>query len=208
MRILDFPHALEHLGAVAQAVFGPGTDAASAWLGDQASALRHGRERAVLAELTTQAATPGQDAETHQLLDRTHAYLASRRAQIRYQAFAAAGYPIGSGCVESANKLVVETRLKGAGMHWARANVNPMLALRTLIANDRWAEAWPTVWDQLRQPVQQPVAPLPRAATSPPTAAVVPVATGVRVAPRLKTIVDGKPTADHPWRQSSSFRAK
>ena len=28
--------------------------------------------------------------------------------------------PIGSGTVESANTLVVEARLKGAGMHWAR----------------------------------------------------------------------------------------
>lgn len=35
----------------------------------------------------------------------------------------ALGYPVGSGCVESANKLVGETRLKGAGMHWARATV-------------------------------------------------------------------------------------
>jgi hypothetical protein len=37
-----------------------------------------------------------------------------------------AGWPIGSGSVESANKLVVEARLKGAGMRWERQNVNPM----------------------------------------------------------------------------------
>jgi len=30
--------------------------------------------------------------------------------------------------VESANKLVVEGRLKGSGMHWARAQVTPMVA--------------------------------------------------------------------------------
>ena len=30
--------------------------------------------------------------------------------------YQAAGWPIGSGSVESANKLVVEARLKGAGM--------------------------------------------------------------------------------------------
>jgi hypothetical protein len=34
--------------------------------------------------------------------------------------------------VESANKLVVEDRLKGAGMHWADANVNPLLALEAV----------------------------------------------------------------------------
>jgi hypothetical protein len=39
-----------------------------------------------------------------------------RAAQIQYAVFAAQGYPRGSGSVESANKLVVEVRLKGAGM--------------------------------------------------------------------------------------------
>jgi hypothetical protein len=35
---------------------------------------------------------------------------------------------------------VVEARLKGSGMHWARANVNPMLALRQglLIIVELW----------------------------------------------------------------------
>ena len=45
--------------------------------------------------------------------------------------------------MESANKLVVEARLKGAGMYWARASVNPMVALRTVACADRWPEAWP-----------------------------------------------------------------
>ncbi len=63
-------------------------------------------------------------------------------AQMQYPAFQAQGWPIGSGMVESANKLVVEARLKGAGMHWSRASVNPLLALRNAVCNDRWAEAW------------------------------------------------------------------
>jgi hypothetical protein len=44
-------------------------------------------------------------------------YLEKRREQIRYAEFEAQGYPIGRGVVESANKLMVEARLKGAGMH-------------------------------------------------------------------------------------------
>jgi hypothetical protein len=41
-----------------------------------------------------------------------------------YPVFQAAGWPIGSGMVESANKLVVEDRLKGAGMIWLRSSPN------------------------------------------------------------------------------------
>lgn len=39
-------------------------------------------------------------------------------------------------------KLVVQARLKGAGMHWQRANVNFMLGLRNAECNGRWQEAW------------------------------------------------------------------
>jgi hypothetical protein len=52
------------------------------------------------------------------------------------------GWPIGSGMVESANKHVVLSRLKGAGMHWEPCHVNPMLALHGAQCNERWEEAW------------------------------------------------------------------
>jgi len=41
-------------------------------------------------------------------------YLKARWEQIQYARFREAGYPIGSGIVESACKLVVEQRLKGS----------------------------------------------------------------------------------------------
>src|SRR5438067_3362623 len=61
---------------------------------------------------------------------------------MQYPRYQAAGWPIGSGSVESANKVVVEARLKGAGMRWADHNVNPMLVLRNAMCNRRWQETW------------------------------------------------------------------
>jgi hypothetical protein len=69
-------------------------------------------------------------------------YVSSRRAQMPYARYQAAGWPIGSGRVESAHKPVVEARLTGAGMHWKRDNVNPMLLLRHAVWNERWEESW------------------------------------------------------------------
>ena len=43
-------------------------------------------------------------------------YLQKREAHMQYPTYQEAGWPIGSGSVESANKLVVEVRLKGADM--------------------------------------------------------------------------------------------
>ena len=70
------------------------------------------------------------------------AYLQKREAHMQYPIYQAAGWPIGSGSVESANKVVVEARLKGAGMRWERHTVNPVLVLRNAVCNRRWSETW------------------------------------------------------------------
>src|SRR5258708_19258055 len=63
---------------------------------------------------------------------------------MQYPTYQEAGWPIGSGSVESANKGVVEARLKGPGMRWGRQNVNPMLVLRNAVCNRQWNETWRT----------------------------------------------------------------
>lgn len=217
VRVLDFPHAVEHLSTVAQAVFGPGTAEASEWLGVHRHALRHGQEELVLAAvagLARQSKLPATAVET---VKGALTYLATRREHIRYAHFSDAGWPIGSGCVESANKLVVEARLKGAGMHWARANVNPMLALRTLLANHRWTQTWPALWRAVCAAARcRPAAATP--ATPPPVdpserAALVPAhppefPASMIATPRAKTMITGHPTKEHPWKRGFAARAK
>ncbi|WP_268886734.1 hypothetical protein [Ktedonospora formicarum] len=39
---------------------------------------------------------------------------------------------------------MIQARLKGSGMRWRRANVNPMLTLRNGVCNQRWLETWQT----------------------------------------------------------------
>jgi len=155
VRILDFAHAVEHLNSAVQAALGVGTAAATARLGAQAHELRHGDPEAVLADLRAlpvhDAADPAAAAAAR---DATLGYLEARRDEIAYARFAALGFPIGSGAVESANKLVVEARLKGAGMRWAPAHVDPLLALRNLACNDRWDAAWPDIARLLRAPTR------------------------------------------------------
>ena len=63
----------------------------------------------------------------------------------RYARFRAQGYPIGSGSVESANKLVVQSRMKQAGMRSLPSHVNAMLAMRNLAGPDRWTEGWDAI---------------------------------------------------------------
>ena len=160
VRILDWGHAAEYVVKAGQAVFGAGTGACSEWLGTQLHDIRHGDPEKVLDSLRglkegLVEEEGGEPNETLKVVRGSLEYLEKRREQIRYAEFAAKGYPIGSGMVESANKLVVEARLKGSGMHWARENVNPMVALRTVACSDRWGEAWPQISERLRQQAKE-----------------------------------------------------
>ncbi len=151
VRILDWAHASGYVAAAARAVFGMGTAESAEWLRVQLHELKHGDPEVVLAKLRGLAedlALAG--GEALEVVTTGLEYLEKRRGMIRYAEFTRAGYPIGSGIVESANKLVVEARLKGAGMHWEGRNVDPMVALRNVACSDRWEEAWPEIASVLR----------------------------------------------------------
>jgi hypothetical protein len=137
VRILDFAHAAEYINAIGQAVQTAGGRLPGKWLSGVLQRLKHQGPQHVLKHLVWLAARyPGP------LIQEKLAYLQKREAHMQYPSYQQAGWPIGSGSVESANKLVVEARLKGAGMRWGRQNVNPMLMLRNAVCNRRWNETW------------------------------------------------------------------
>ena len=228
IRILDFPHAGEHLAQIGQAVFGEGTATTETWFTRQLHQLKHDGPTAMLAEIHHLLEAHADLTE----LPEPVAYLAKREAHMQYPAFQAAGWPIGDGAVESGNKLVVEARLKGSGMHWARPHVDPLLALRNLACNDRWEEGWPPIVGELRRQTRQhsaerrqqrrarcearrlltrPPDPEPRGAVPQPTESST---TTARVlAPTPKPMSDKpkephRPAANHPWRQPIVLKTK
>jgi hypothetical protein len=140
--VLDWSHASSYVNSAAQALFADPREAAD-WRSARLNELMHGDPEDVLVALCKglQHALGGSELET--AICRSLGYLTRRIDQIQYRQFRERGLPIGSGIVESANKFVVEARLKGAGMHWLAANVDPMLALRcTLCSGDRWSATW------------------------------------------------------------------
>ena len=195
VRILDFAHAAQRLAVLGQAEGPTATAAARAWFARMQHRLKYDGMAAILAEVTAVAAAHPDPAARSEHL----AYLVKRVDQMAYPTFQAAGWPIGSGIVESANKLVVEARLKGAGMHWARASVNPMLVLRNAVCNDRWREIWGASAAHIRQHGR-----VGRTITSKPSSAPLPP-------PELPPPPPPTQVQVHPWRrygQKLSSRAK
>ncbi|MFQ5861426.1 MAG: hypothetical protein ACE5IG_07770 [Dehalococcoidia bacterium] len=232
VRILDWCHAAEYLAKAGQAAFGAGTAAASEWLGVQLHQLKHGDPEQLLSnlgELSKELETTGRaGSEALKTLKGSLEYLEKRQEQIRYVDFQAMGYPIGSGAVESANKLVVEARLKGSGMRWAREHVNPMVALRSIVCSDRWEDAWPQISQRIREKGKEhgagrrakPSPEEPTVERPAPTRVNNRTAAQCKTAPtpgnakekpaqvdKIPTAVRRPPAADHPWRRMAVGRS-
>jgi hypothetical protein len=202
VRILDFAHAAEYLTAIGQTSGADGPLLSPLQLVELRHALKHDGPTAVMQQLRALVATQPANAELASQL----AYLETRMAQLQYPHFIADGWPIGSGMVESANKLVVEDRLKGAGMHWAEANVNPMLALRNEVCNDRWEESWTVIEREQRGQVAAR-----RQARCRTRAAAQVEAPAVEAAPialvrRCVRPLEPEVKSAHPWTRAWSIR--
>ena len=104
-------HAAEYINAIGQAVQAAGGRLPATWLEGVLHRLKHQGPPRVLKHLIWLAARYPRSAVQENLT-----YLQKRAAHMQYPRYQQAGWPIGSGSVESANKLVVEARLKGAGM--------------------------------------------------------------------------------------------
>src|SRR5205085_10144954 len=71
------------------------------------------------------------------------AYLRKREAHMQYPSYQKAGWPIGSGSVESAgHRWWSKHGSKALVCGFERENVNPMLVLRNAVCNRRWYETW------------------------------------------------------------------
>lgn len=135
LRILDFAHAATYVSEIADKVRDGGGYLPAKWVEGVLHRLKHDGPERVLRHL-------GRLAKHYPQIQEQVTYLQKRSALMDYPTYRTAGWPIGSGSVESGHKLVMQARLKGPGMHWRPEHVNPMLALRLALLNERWSEAW------------------------------------------------------------------
>ena len=65
-------------------------------------------------------------------------YITNNIDKINYPAYREKGYFVGSGAIESANKVVVQRRLKQAGMRWSVPGAQALLTLRAKVESNLW----------------------------------------------------------------------
>lgn len=137
-RILDYPHAVQHLWVVARLACKPDSERV-AWMQAPLQHLERGEVELVAQDLQAVAqATDDPDLAT--VAQTAAAYFLTRYRQIDYPAFVAQGYQIGSGLAESACRRFGTDRLKGTGMAWTVPGAQKVATLRLFALSDRWPE--------------------------------------------------------------------
>lgn len=134
--ILDHPHLKSQLYDTATALELEGSSR-HAWVSGYLDQLWAGEVDQVL-EAWQQRHEDAPNERLRQLIDHVTRF----EDCVDYGAYHERGWPLGSGEVESAHRYVPQERLKIAGACWNPNNVNPMLALRVVRANNWWDAFW------------------------------------------------------------------
>jgi hypothetical protein len=150
VRVIDFAHAQEYVATVGRAIHGAETEAFQQWYTRMSRQLgRQPPQRTVNdLQLMYRQHPHHPEGEAIELAIR---YLEKRLPMIDYPRFRRQQIPIGSGNVESGHKVVMQQRMKQAGMRWAEENLNPMLALRVALCNQTWHTNWREIEARVRQ---------------------------------------------------------
>jgi hypothetical protein len=127
IEIVDWYHASQHLWALAHALYGTGTEAAQRWVTARLQELAEHGAAAVLQAFRKLRPTTAAGREALRV---ERGYFRTNEARMDYPRFRAAGWPIGSGAVESAARHLVQLRLKRPGARWSAAGGQAILALR------------------------------------------------------------------------------
>jgi hypothetical protein len=143
-QVIDFYHATQYLGAVAQALHPRSKAQQQTWLDNACHDLKH-KIGAAADLLKTMAAIPTTKlTKTQQQgLQDAITYFRNHHHQMHYAEAMAAHLPIGSGVTEAACKVLVKARLCSSGMKWKRTGAEIVLSLRTLThTQGRWSQFW------------------------------------------------------------------
>jgi hypothetical protein len=133
--LVDFYHAVEHLGKIAALQRRWTASERQAWIGRQRRRLLKGGIEEVQGAIDTACGSrPGK------ALRRERDYFKRNGGvgRMDYARVAALQLPIGSGAIESAIRRVVNLRLKGPTIYWHKTSAEAVLLLRSYYKAGRW----------------------------------------------------------------------
>lgn len=133
VEIVDWYHAIEKIGDIKKEIFAD-EEKGKAFFKECEEYLMKGNIETI-EQILVQLRDKQQLEEKRAFVDAKLTYFISNKEKMRYEKFKERGFCIGSGAIESANKYVVQRRLKLPGMKWKENNANYMAHLRAEYIN-------------------------------------------------------------------------
>jgi hypothetical protein len=131
--LLDFYHAVQHLGQVAAGRKDWSAKARTRWRTQQRRLLMRGEVVQVITAIRDLCR--GRNSKA---IRKHREYFIRNQHRMAYAQLMALKLPIGSGAIESAVRRVVNLRLKGPSLFWCRASAEAILLLRSYYKAGRW----------------------------------------------------------------------
>ena len=128
LQILDYYHLCENVHTFARHLFNMDERKYKPWADDICKRLKKSQSTQVLNELL-----PYKDKKPGSCPINLYGYIENNIDSIDYAKYLKNGYFIGSGAVESGNKIILQRRLKQAGMRW---NIDSAQSLITLVSKE------------------------------------------------------------------------
>jgi hypothetical protein len=132
-QILDFYHLSENVYEFAKALFKMNEAKYRPWAEDLCERLKASKYEEVLHDLREYKDNPPANSDVN-----LYNYIENNINNIDYAKYQQAGYFIGSGAIESGNRLVLQQRLKQPGMRWNEDTAQPLLTLRAKFESGLW----------------------------------------------------------------------
>ncbi|MDP2322854.1 MAG: ISKra4 family transposase [Gammaproteobacteria bacterium] len=132
-QVLDWYHLSHHVHLCRKVLFGNDGITGDLWQRRAEDLVWHGEIDLLLHELETclPECKPGigHTSAIHDLIR----YIETHEERLNYAVFREAGFPTGSGFIESAQRHVLQARMKRAGQHWDPTRANRMSRLRAAL---------------------------------------------------------------------------
>ena len=130
--VLDMMHVVSYLWAAANAWFPEGSKDGTRWVQVKLMEILRGRVGYVIGGLRQLLTKRRLRQSVRQTLAKVITCLHNHRRWMPYDAYLAAGLPVGTGVVESACGSVVKLRMEGEGKRWSLPGAEAILAWRSL----------------------------------------------------------------------------
>ncbi len=131
-QILDKFHAFENVHGFSKVIFRD-DNKAKEWAEEICAMLESGQTEKMFRKLEKY-----KDVQVPGGTVNIYTYLKNNKDNIDYPQYKARGYFVGSGAIESGNKIVLQNRHKLAGMRWNTESAQMMLSLKSKMESGMW----------------------------------------------------------------------